>query len=316
MEEKQISEWNESLPKEIEIRLIVSEDERSKAFRDFCEKLSMLAPKVKIRREKEEGSPGIRIGKSLLFQAVPAGIELAPFLEILEMLANPVYKIPEPVKQRLESLDMPAFLKMYISEHCPFCPQAVRQLAPISLAYPNVRLSITDGGLFSEMLEKDGVQSSPTLLLEDMFRWSGQMPLVEIAEAIISRDPANLGQVSLENMLNDGQAFKISEMMLNKKQIFPAFADVLTHPKWQIRLGAMAAAEDIISKDKILSESMVSLLWNRFDPADDQVKGDILYVFGEIGGELVREKLEIILHGDYDPAVREIAQEAKDCQNC
>ncbi|NJL59339.1 MAG: hypothetical protein HC887_06520, partial [Desulfobacteraceae bacterium] len=51
---------------------------------------------------------------------IPAGMELQPFLEILEMSASGVYKIPEPVRQKLDMLDMPALLKMYISEHCPF----------------------------------------------------------------------------------------------------------------------------------------------------------------------------------------------------
>ncbi len=309
---EQIAQWNKTLSEEIEIRLIVTEDKRTQAFREFCETLSRLAPKVKLRREKEEGLPGIRVGKSLIFQMIPAGMELAPFLEVLEMFASQDYKIPESVRQKLDILDMPALLRMYISEHCPFCPQAVRQIAPLALAYPNIRLSIADGGLFPELPEKDGVQSSPTLLLEDMFRWSGTMPLNDIADAIVSRDPANLGAASLENMLSEGQAFQLSEMMVNRKQIFPAFADVLTHEKWQIRLGAMAAAEDLISKNKPLSEEMIPLLWHKFESADNQVRGDILYLFGEIGGDNVREKLNMILQGDYSPEIMEAAQEAAD----
>ena len=309
---EQIAQWNETLSEEIEIRLIVTEDKRTQAFQEFCETLSRLAPKVKLRREKEEGLPGIRVGKSLIFQMIPSGMELQPFLEVLEMFASGDYKIPESVRQKLDLPDMPALLRMYISEHCPFCPQAVRQIAPLALAYPNIRLNIADGGLFPELPEKDGVQSSPTLLLDDMFRWSGTMPLNDIADAIVSRDPATLGAASLENMLSEGQAFRLSEMMLNRKQIFPAYADVLTHEKWQIRLGAMAAAEDMISKDKLLSEDLIPLLWHKFGVADDQVRGDILYLFGEIGGDRVREKLNTILQGDYSPEVMEAAQEASD----
>ncbi|NJL59338.1 MAG: hypothetical protein HC887_06515 [Desulfobacteraceae bacterium] len=55
MEEKQIADWNDTLSNEIEIRLIVTEDQRSKSFREFCENLSRLAPKVKLKPEKEEG---------------------------------------------------------------------------------------------------------------------------------------------------------------------------------------------------------------------------------------------------------------------
>ncbi len=299
-EEKQITEWNARLSDEIQIQLIITEDDRTKEFRAFCDILAGLAPNVRIKREKEEGRPGMKIGKNLYYHAIPLGMELSPFLDILSM----------PQNLAETQIRMPVDLKLYVSQHCPFCPQAVRQLAPIALANELVRLMVIDGGLFPEMAEKDEVQSAPTLLLEDMFRWSGSMPVAEILTTISDRDPAKLGAASLENMLSEGKAFKLSQMMLDHKLVFPAFFDLITHAKWQIRLGAMAAAEEIIDKDKSLAEAMIAPLRERFEKADDQIKGDILYVFGQIGSADALMNVEKVLSGAYSEQVREAAEDA------
>lgn len=296
-EEKQIIEWNAQLSDEIQILLIITDDERSKEFRSFCDDLSRLAPKVRIKREKEDGSPSIKIGKNLYYHAIPLGMELSPFLDILSM--------PKSLSET--QTRMPADLKLYVSQHCPFCPQAVRRLAQIAVANELIRLLMIDGELFPEMAEKDDVQAAPTLLLEDMFRWSGSMPIAEILSAISDRDPAKLGAASLENMVVEGKAFKLAQMMLDHKMIFPAFFDLLTHAKWQIRLGAMAAAEEIFDKNKLLAETMIEPLWEKFEAADDQVKGDILYVFGQIDSADAHAKIEKVLHGPYSEQVREAA---------
>jgi hypothetical protein len=54
----------------------------------------------------------------------------------------------------------------------------------------------------------------------------------------------------------------------------------------------------------------VASLWNQFDRAPNQVKGDILYLFGEIGGPGTSSLLETVLAGKFDSEVKEAAQEA------
>jgi hypothetical protein len=66
-------------------------------------------------------------------------------------------------------------------------------------------------------------------------------------------------------------------------QIFPAFYDVLTHDKWPVRLGAMVAMEEIISRSPALAARTLKPPWKRFDGVSDQIKGDVLYIFGGIG---------------------------------
>jgi len=70
--------------------------------------------------------------------------------------------------------------------------------------------------------------------------------------------------------------------------------------------------ETIASEKPALAQKMVDPLWARFDAADEKVKGDILYLVGEIdtGGSI--ERLQSVLNRkmEYDAEIIEAAEEA------
>ena len=99
-------------------------------------------------------------------------------------------------------------------------------------------------------------------------------------------------------------------MMIKAQQIFPAFYDLLTHDKWPVRLGAMVAMEEIARQAPDLAENAIDPLWKRFEKAGHQIKGDILYLFGEIGAQREIPWLKEVVKGDYDDEIKEAAEEA------
>ena len=127
---------------------------------------------------------------------------------------------------------------------------------------------------------------------------------------MIDRDPGLLGAASLEMVLKDGNAAQLARMMLDGNKIFPAFYDVLTHQSWSTRLGAMVVMEELVSKRPELAKQVMNPLWERFAKLSEQTKGDILYVFGEIGSPDAVPALESVLDGDHSADVRESAEEA------
>jgi hypothetical protein len=199
---------------------------------------------------------------------------------------------------------------IYISPQCKFCPEAVRQLLPLLTLNSNIRLTVIDAMYFPELAEMENIQSVPTLILEDHFRWSGSFQINEIVDVMKNRDPSMLGPVSLEMMLKEGKAGALAAMMLEKVQIFPAFYEVLAHPKWPVRLGAMVVMEELVENNLDLATQILKPLWERFHKVDDRVKGDLLYLFGQLKRTEILPQLQAILNGDYDPEVLEAAQEA------
>jgi hypothetical protein len=91
--------------------------------------------------------------------------------------------------------------------------------------------------------------------------------------------------------------------------IFPAFVELLTHPQWPLRLGAMVAMEALVESDPTLAGTVVPLLMERFSALDEAAQGDALYVLGEAGD---RETLALIQALPLDGAGDELRQAARE----
>jgi cellobiose-specific phosphotransferase system component IIB len=313
-EKKQILTLNDVLSKDIQIGLIVTEHEKSELIRQFCDDLVQLVPKIRVIEEEgdPDAVPAIKIHNGLRYQAIPSGTEVAPFIEALKMLDSATAQIDEAINDQLANVDLPTSLIIFVAPQCKFCAQAVRQLLPLPTLNSNIRLTVIDVMHFPELGEKENIQSVPALILEDQFRWTGSIQITEIVDVIANRDVSMLGPVSLEMMITQGKAGELAEMMLAKEQIFPAFYEVLTHPKWPVRLGAMVVMEELIESNPDLATRMLKPLWERFNQVDNRVKGDLLYIFGQMKCTDLAPRLQAILEGDYDPEVQEAAQEALD----
>jgi glutaredoxin len=308
LEEKQISELNHQLSNDITIGLVASQHASSKLFHEFCGNLTRLAPKIKISKvgAAPQDPPQILIGSGLRYQAVPVGYELQPFLEALAAFESDSLKIEILLNKNKPA----ASLTVFITPQCTFCPQMVRRLITLPMTDENLQLTIIDGTLFPEMVQTRRIRAVPTILLDDQFRWTGSVPLQELIDTINTRDPVSLRPASLESIIKEGGAGRLAAMMLEAEKLFPAFYDLLTHNKWPIRLGAMVVMEEIAGKNPDLAAEALSPLWDRFHEASDQIQGDILYIFGEIGDPRSVSWLETVLSGNFDREVKEAAREA------
>ncbi len=310
--EKQIRKLNERLSRDITISLTKSAHPSYPSFEDFCDNLRRLVPRIKIAKgaDSPEKPPQIVIGNGLRYQAVPAGLELPPFMDALSEFGSDTSKAGMQAKNLLKKEKLPATLTLFIAPQCGFCPAVVRQLMPLPLVDNQIQLIIIDGSLFPEVAQAYKIEAAPTLLLDEEFRWTGSVPLKEIVETINTRDPASLGAISLENILKEGQAGRLAAMMLDAKQVFPAFYELLLHPKWHVRLGAMVVMEEIVDKNADLTTEVINRLWGKFNRLSDQVKGDVLYLFGVSRDRRAIAWLEEVLIGEYSQEVKEAAGEA------
>ncbi|MCP4625075.1 MAG: hypothetical protein GY850_16335 [bacterium] len=314
LEKKQILKFSDQLSGDITISLIESENSKYEAFKEFCDKLSHLVPEIKIKKDGDslKEPPQIVIGNRLHYQTIPSGHELQPFLEALAAVSSDPPVIDEFTKNRLEMDKLPATLTLFIAPQCTYCPAVVRQLLPLPLIDEKIQLIIIDGTLFPEMAEAYKISAVPTLLIDEQFRWTGSVPLEEIINTINTRDPMSLGAASLENILKEGRASHLAAMMLNGNKLIPSFNNFLVHEKWHIRLGAMVVMEEIADQNPALASKVVDFLWQQFHELSDPVKGDILYMLGEIKDRRAQSWLEEVLAGDYNEEVKEAAQEAMD----
>ena len=315
-EKKQIAGWSQTLKDDIRIHLILTEDERSQTFKEFCDDLGRIVPKIKIKQEKDDESkpPVIRVG-NVGYHAIPTGKELEPFLSALFDADGQTQNSPLSTYKKVHQIRVPALLKVYITPHCPFCPAAVKQLLCLAAVSESIKLTIIDGAFFPEMAASDKIQSAPTVLLDDQFYWTGSIRIEEIVDMILNRDPSRLSASSLEAMFEEGNAVEVAGMMLDSGKIFSAFTELLVHKKWPVRLAAMVAFETIAEENRTLLCQTLPYLLDCFVTAEDTVKGDILYLLGKSGDKGIIPKLETVLNGPYGVDVKEAAQEALEALN-
>jgi hypothetical protein len=317
-EERQIALFNDQLKQDIRLRLVKTRCEGSRQLEAFCMDLAKAAPKIHIVQENGESDAPweLRIHSRIQYRAVPLGQELAPFLKALSWIFINQALPSQPFSPLLESLTLPAQLKLYIAEQCPFCPAVVGSLLPLAISSDWIQVTVIDAGLHMEEAGANRIQSVPTLVLDAQFRWTGAVKIQEVLEAVIHRDPSRLEADTLMHMIADGNAGLLSKMMLEKDMLFPALLDLLVHSKWPVRLGAMVALETIAAENPALAQKMAAPLWTRFDAADEKVKGDILYLLGEIdtGGSIGRIQDILNRNADYDAEIIEAAEEALEKQ--
>lgn len=294
------------------ITLMIDESGFGREIALFANELKNMLPNAQIKKEPVgvDELPGLYIGTGLRCHFIPNGQKLKGFLEALTLSGLPEASTPAKISELFGDLDLPADLRLYIAEGCPHCPKVLSQLIPIPFVNSKIRLSVFDPVFFPELMEKDAVRAVPTTLLDNDFRWTGALDLSELANVIDTRDPSNLGSGSLDMLLKEGNAMSVVEMFRESGHIYPAFIDLLTHPIWSTRLGAMVVMETLVESDPQLAAEIQQPIWQHFETANDPVKGDLLYIIGELRSINDVSKLKAIIEGEYNQDVKEAADEA------
>ena len=288
----------------------LSESREGLFLRDFCRHLKRAAPFVHI--DMADARPGqtpcLNPAPNIFYQAAPSGAELDLFLSVLAG-RSPVSpeKIP-PASDLMANLEKPANLDLYISSHCPLCPQVVGPLLGLALFCPKLVLNVIDGALFEEKAAKADIKAVPTLILEEGFRWTGKVALEEVINVAAHRDGADFGVDTLKAIVTGGNAGTAARMMIDRGRIYPAFVDLLTDPDWSVRLGAMVVFEYLCDAGEKLATEVVDTLWDRFETLSGDVQADMVQMMGDSGMPAAMEKVTAVLNGPFEADVKDVAR--------
>lgn len=311
-----IQNWDQTIGNQVKIKRLTTAHAEDRQFMNFANQISGMTSQLIIESEKSKAPlPGFLLKENITYSALPLKKELEPFLEALSQI-NSQYPtlsesgLSEPLQQSLEKIDIPVQLKLYIALQCPHCPNVVRTVIPLALHCSHINLQIIDGSLFPETAQKDGVMSVPCLILDDDFRWTGNVSADEIVTMITHRDPSQLSAGTLQTILEQGDASWIARQMIEKGKIFDAFIKLLLHETWSVRLGAMVIVEELAETDPKLATLLCPVLINLFDEKNIPIQGDILYALGETGTIETKEWIQTMLPSLEHPDIIDAATEA------
>lgn len=280
-----IDMWAEQKKGPIELKQVGVGTPQDAVLEDFCKELVEKAPFITLRSttDTEKKLPEIQVMDTLSFSALPVEKMLSPFLDTLDLAGGASPVVESGVEEMLLNIEMPVELKLYVAGQCPHCPGVVRSMAHLAAASTQIHLHVIDGTWFDTAAAKDHVLSTPCLILDDDFRWTGAVSMKEVVEVIVHRDPALLKTPALRRILEEGNADWIARKMKAHGAIFSGFTGLLIHEIWSVRLGAMVVVEALAQEVPQLALQLVPLILPFFNDADVTVKGDILYALGEVG---------------------------------
>ena len=303
----------------VEIRYTPGGTRADENAEDFLQLLEHMCSPVRVRREEEQSEEpvpfSIHIQENITWSAIPGSGELDPFFTALARMANGSAHgsgsgLSQKTMENLDQIDMPVRLTLYVTPACPHCPKVAETVQILADANDRIHVTVIDAALFTEPARLDSVMSVPCLILDDGFRWTGEVSAEEITGMILHRDPGALSADTLKRIMEQGDAAWISDRMIEHNRIFPEYIKLLLHPEWPVRLGAIVVAEDITEKAPHLSAGLEPVLFEAFDTAPVDVKGDLLYTLGIAGDRNTADRIEKKAEHLDHPELKDAAAEA------
>ena len=311
-DQERLQRLGATLPRGTRLHLALTRHARSSAFEDFGRQLQALVPAVDVVPEtlNEAQAPWMETASGVRFHALPEGDKLDHLVQALAPGHGADPPLASTHRDLLDRMPLPATVRLYIAPGCPHCPGVLHQWIALANAGGHLRLHVIDGVLFPEMARAEAIKAVPTLVVDDRLRWSGRIPVAEVLEQLVTRDPRRLSAEALDGIIKEGQASRVARSMIDNGALFPAIADLLTHPEWPARLGAMVVMEEVASADRRLAAEVLPILQERYAGLDDAVRGDVLYILGEIADPGMLPFLQDIMENSSHPEVQQAAMEA------
>jgi glutaredoxin-like protein len=115
--------------------------------------------------------------KRIKFNGVPSGHEINSFISSVMEVSGNSQELPKEIMERIEKIDKPVNIKLFVTLACPHCPGAVEKAHKLALENPNIHADMIEAQTFYDMSEKYNVSSVPKIVINDEFEFVGNQPL-------------------------------------------------------------------------------------------------------------------------------------------
>lgn len=240
---------------------------------------------------------------NIRYYGIPSGNELEPFLKSL--IENKCINVKNNIK-----------LELFVASLCPHCPAVFNSVIDIVNEHC-VELNVYFSDHCPLDLSENEIMSVPTLLIKEngveLARWTGQINRFDVQQTLQSNDKNNLSEDYFINILEQGRAEDLAQMIFDEKKLFTGFTSLFLNSQLSVRLGAVVAAEYLKEKSDELFEDLIEGLFSDYSDYDVNVKGDFLYLCSlSIFKSNWTDRLEILLKNESEPLVKDCIEEALD----
>ncbi|MFA5536461.1 MAG: thioredoxin family protein [Bacillota bacterium] len=136
-----------------------------------------MAPSIVILDSKGEY-------RGIKFNGIPGGHEINSFIPALLEVSGAGNSLPKDVMDRIEAIDKPVNIKVFITLSCPHCPGAVHTAHKLALLNSNVEAEMIEAQTFDELSNRFNVSAVPKIVFNDDKELLGNQPIQQFLSTI------------------------------------------------------------------------------------------------------------------------------------
>lgn len=121
----------------------------------------------------------------VVFSGIPAGHEINSFISGLMELSGSGEALPAEMKVKLETLDKPVKIKVFVTLSCPHCSGAVSKAHKLAYENANIEAEMIECGTFPELANQYNVSGVPKIVFNDTEELVGNQPFEQFLEAVL-----------------------------------------------------------------------------------------------------------------------------------
>jgi len=121
------------------------------------------------------------------FNGIPAGHEINSFIPALLEMSNAINEeIPQDFLDRIQKIDKPVNIKVFVTLSCPHCPGAVQKAHKLAMLNKNIEGEMIEAQTFHELSNKFNVSGVPKIVINDTLELVGDQPIEQFLSQIES----------------------------------------------------------------------------------------------------------------------------------
>ncbi|EQB65562.1 MAG: glutaredoxin-like protein [Thermoplasmatales archaeon I-plasma] len=107
---------------------------------------------------------------------IPMGYEFSSLVEDIRRISRNDPEIEPEVQKKLEEIDKPVTIRVFVTPTCPYCPKAVGTAHKFALANKNITGEMVEATEFPAWADEWGVSSVPHIVINGDVQFVGAYP--------------------------------------------------------------------------------------------------------------------------------------------
>jgi len=276
-----------------DVEIVVVPNENWKDFEDFVEVLSKFSDRISYKVEDREGliaKPAIILKKgkqeNVIYNAIPLGEELEPFLKTIVRLSNGF--------EFKEVEEFEAEIIVFVMPICPHCAKVVETVNSFAVANPKIKSIVIDASRFIDLTQRYEITSAPTTIINGEIKLTGYISKDELLEWL-KRASGDYKRDYFVTLLNERRLDEIKDIVTRNPKDIRILAELLAYEDFMVRFGAMVVLEQIHKENPKVIRLAKDVIRNHLKHEDFRIREDVAMLLGSIGDESDVKFLEELL---------------------